>query len=342
MNSRKIAIVLVFLLAVLSYVGCSSDPPNKTENGRKDYVVYGWSNNRRENCVTYHTATGKVDSFAIPITSMSGMTISPDGSKLYLSRLRGISVLDVATREIISEIPHGSELPVLFSPDGSVIAIQWPGLYLLRCSDDSVIHHSTGRSWSATFSRDSKLFYHQYGDTLICVRTDNGSVLWQRSVRFDPYGTMVISRDDGTLYDYSWYGGHLRGYDIAGDSMLPEAPVGYGVSNMVISPNGSRIYLTSGGDMDSPPAPFTFAVYDVLFNKKLDSVRILATAERCVYGQYATGGYLAMSPDGLLFVTESLRRNSIGLVVYDPTRPDTAKIVCTKREMSYLTCQTKP
>ncbi len=327
----------------------STDPPS---DGPKDYVVYGW-NRYGSSLVGYHTRTGAIDSIPLPFRDISGLKASPDGRKLYFNRLVGVSALDVASGEIVFDLPCGEVWDIVHSPDGNMIALLSDSLIILRASDHSVVYRDSSVTVTGLFSSDSRFFYYKrgfYADpparcTVACVEANSGSTLWRRGVRSSLGRFAMSPKDDGRLVGYG--NGTLRVYDIAGDTILFEHSLGLTGYEAVASPDGTRLFLTIPGDIDWPPAPYTFAVYDFPGNRMLDSVRIPAIAtERCIGKAYVPGGYLAMTPDGYLFAAQAPHGVNPqvleGLVVYNPAKPDTAKFICIGRHMLFLTCQTMP
>ncbi len=320
----------------------STDPP---PDGPKDYVVYGW-NPYGGNLVGYHTLTGAVDSIPLPFSDVFGLKASPDGRKLYFKRLAGVSALDVASPEIIFDLPCGDVWDIVHSPDGNMIALLSDSLIILRASDHFVLFRDTVPTTTGTFSNDSKLFYCRYGfygdpptlTPLACIGIDSGSILWKRSVPFALGISTMIAKDNVTLIAYQH--GKLQVYDVERDTLLFDRALGRTGHDMVASPDGTRFYLTVPGDIDWPPAPYTFAVYDFPGNRMLDSVRIPYSAGgRCSASDYIPAGYMAMTPDGHLIAE---RVDGGMLLDYNLARPDTAKWLCTRRSMTFLTCQTKP
>ncbi len=320
----------------------STDPP---PDSPKDYVVYGYNFHSTKNLVGYHVQSGVLDTLPLSIRA-KGMKVSPDGQRLYVARDDRVSVVDVASRGVILDLPYPSVEFILFSPDGRTVALFPGGLTILRTSDYGVLYRHTAGTNAGAFSNDSKLFYCGYGysaeppfrGNLACIEIDSSAILWQRSVRFELGTSMLVSRDNHFLASY--WEGWLRIYDMSGDSLLFDHRLGYSDGDMIASLDGTRLYLTAAGNIDIAPAPFTFAVYDIPGNRMLDSVRVPYPGNGwCPASDYIAAGYVAITPDG--FVIGERARGGM-LLIYNLARPDTAKWLCNRLGLEYLTCQTNP
>ncbi len=315
----------------------STDPP---PDSPKDYVIYGYNFHSTRNLVGYHLQTGVIDSLS-PTMEAYNLKVSPDGRKLYVAREDRVSVVDVASRETILDLPYASVSQILFSPDGRAMALFPGGLTLLRVSDYTVLYHHTAFTGPGAFSNNGKFYSVQNSDTLrtlSCINVGNGTVVWTRNMSLWFGWLSLVTKDDAKLIGYGE--GWLRVYDIAADSMIFNRRLAYSDGDMVASPDGSRLFLTGMGNIDIGPAPFTFAVYDIPGNKMLDSVRVPYPGNGwCPESDYIAAGFMTITPDGYL-----IAQNARGgmLLVYNLVRSDTAKWLCTRLGMSYLTCQTNP
>jgi len=92
------------------------DPPSPPRPG-KDYVVYFGDGARIDGkYYGYHPLTSQVDSFSLPVEEWWGMTVSSDGTILYVvAQNDTIMVVDLDTKTIITKLPYEAKGEVAVS-----------------------------------------------------------------------------------------------------------------------------------------------------------------------------------------------------------------------------------
>lgn len=300
---------------VLTMAACTSAPSSD---------IASHSEVRRLSTGAYLDPAGRItDVGGLPLA----MVPSPDGKYLLLLlngfREQGIQVVDRGSGEIVQTLPQRAAfLGLTFSHDGQ-------SLYASGGDDDIVYHyrwtnnrgdladtiviapktkgHAHGMRYPAqiALSPDDKTLYavENLGDSLAVVDLASGKVTQRLATQSYPYG--VVVGNDGTVFVSSWGGSTVSVFTSSGGALssVGRIPAGRHPSAMLLSHDGSRLFVTSG-------STDKITVIDTHERK---AIATLDDAPPSGPSEGSTPNALALSPDGTrLFVAEA-DDNAIGI-----------------------------
>ena len=222
----------------------------------------------------------------------SGLVVSPDGSKLYVSNpnnnLGNITVINTDTLAVEATIP----LPITSYPGGTVLGPVVYPLGLAITPDGTQLYAAASQIGRVPFA---------YG-MAIDTRTDNYTTF---GLPFFPGNDaeMAVSPDGARLYVVA--NPHTLAvpfYSTAPDhAELGFLPVPFpfmGGFGLAISPDGSRIYVTAEGP--------TLMVFDAAANTLLEEIPIPSAIP--------VSGGVAVTPDGRKVYVINPRQSSVAVV----------------------------
>lgn len=135
------------------------------------------------------------------------------------------------------------------------------------------------------------------------------------------------------------YFGYFQVYDMTLDSILFREGVWPGVGDVDVSADKKTVFLTDPGDIDYPPAPYTFKRLS-LVSMSMDSVIVAST---CSELGYFRAGEVEVTPDGKWLVA---KEPSVGFswfgknyLVQDLTGAIQPRTYCVPAYKMYLACQ---
>lgn len=296
---------LTYLVDYLFFGG----PPPPPRPG-KDYVVYFKDDvSGGGMCYGYHPLTSQVDSFSLPAGAWWGMTVSSDGTILYVVAKNDIIlVVDLDTETIITELPYEAKGGVAVSPDGQLVAILGDDLYILNTSDYSLVFHDTSKVLNGVFSSD--------GRSLYCTADQTGTGSYH-AYKVDLENDFLVTREwfaDGMVVrilpsvdQQKWFlylccsdfCSFFEVYDVECDSIIFSEFITPGGGYMALTPDGKYLFYTNpGGLLFGPPPPSSFTAFDVEAN---DIYQVISTAgiPDCMpMPEYFPVGEIAITPDG--------------------------------------------
>jgi YVTN family beta-propeller protein len=219
----------------------------------------------------------------------SGLVVSPDGSKLYVSNpnnnLGNITVINVDTLAVEATIP----LPITSYPGSSVLGPVVYPLGLAITPDGKQLYAAASQIGRVPFA---------YG-MAIDTRTDNYTTFGLPGNDAE----MAVSSDGARLYVVA--NPHTLAvpfYSTAPDhtqlGFLPVPFPSMGGFGLAISPDGSRIYMTAEGP--------TLMVFDAGANTLLKEIPIPSAIP--------VPGGVAVTPDGREIYVVNPRQNSVAVV----------------------------
>ena len=255
------------------------------------------------------------------------MVPSPDGRQFVLLlngfREQGIQVVGRGTGEITQTLEQRATfLGLVFSHDGK-------SLYVSGGDDDVIYHywwsngkaelagtivvapmekgHRHGMRYPAgiAISPDDKTLYaaENLGDSLAVIDLASAKITQRLATEKYPYGVVVGS--DGTVFVSSWGGSTVSVFSTSGGSLTSAGriPAGRHPSAMLLSHDGSRLFVTSG-------STDKITVIDTRSKKVIAE---LNDAPPAGPSEGSTPNALALSSDGTrLFVAEA-DNNAIGV-----------------------------
>ena len=182
----------------------------------------------RPSLLVIDTQTNAVTAnLALPAaSSASGMTMLPDGSRLYVAnRFSGccdgsVSILDTATQQITTEIPLAVRGPLTADPTGaSVYAASAGGISIIDTATDAV---------TATLPFSPEPF-----PTIVAS-----------AIAFDPPGAHAYVATYSTGAGFGGSDGWVRVIDTARQAFVVNIELDQIPTAMVLNPSGSRIYVS--------------------------------------------------------------------------------------------------
>jgi YVTN family beta-propeller protein len=155
------------------------------------------------------TKTRTVDGFIPTGEIPTGIAFSPDGATAYVANQYGqVSVLDVATQQVVGTIPVDNPLAVRVSPDGA------------------------------------QLFVATGGTTVYIVDIPTRQVVNSVEVGFAPNG-FAVHPDGRMLYVSSFVGGTVSEIDMFTGTVLRTFEVGGTPQEMALNRKGTRLYVAN-------------------------------------------------------------------------------------------------
>lgn len=197
------------------------------------------------------------------------MVVSPEGDQVILLlsgwREQGLQVIKPQTREIIQTIPQKSAfLGLALAPDGKtlyasggnqdvVYRYQWTDgkaslLDSLALAEKDPKSKGTRYPAGLALSKDSSRLYvaENLADSLAVVDVSSYDIVQRLPAGRYPYDVVVTPK--GTVYVSAWAGDHLSVFrQGTNDELIPagEIGVGYHPSDLLLSQNGERLFVTS-------------------------------------------------------------------------------------------------
>ncbi|MBK8969016.1 MAG: beta-propeller fold lactonase family protein [Lewinellaceae bacterium] len=193
----------------------------------------------------------------IPVgTDPQGVSVSPDGSRVYITNRvsNTVSVIDAATNTVIAAIPVGPmPIPITVNPAGNTVYVGTDnGLVVIDAGTNTV---SATLPLSITprgivVHPDGSRIYVSQADILgtgVSV-IDAGSNTLITTIPF-PVGKgaegIAISPDGSWLYVANQSSDEVTVIETATNTIVATIPVGDSPHSVVVSPDGSRVYTTN-------------------------------------------------------------------------------------------------
>jgi YVTN family beta-propeller protein len=263
-----------------------------------------------------------------PVGSMPlAMTLSPSGREIVVLlngwREQGVQVVDRATGRILQMVPQAAAfLGLAFSPDGRTLYTSGGNqdvVYRYAWSEgratltDSIIIEpkavgKNGKRYPAglTLSPDGTRLYvaENLTDSLAVVDLASARVIQRFGVERYPYG--VVADAQGGVYVSSWGGSTVAAFTAttAGLTRAGRMPAGRHPSAMLLSRDGSRLFVTSG-------STDRITVLDPRRRRVITSIVVTPPGGP---GEGSTPNALSLSADGQrLFVAEA-DNNAVAIV----------------------------
>lgn len=293
------------------------------------------SNAAGQSVTILDTATDTVV-FTVPInTSVSGVGVSPDGNRVYVTRSSGssnVAVIDTDPsssnfRQVITivSLTGNNAQGITVSPDGT-------RAYVANSSSSfaSVIDTATNtevdmdpitpgiqgievgsRQFRVVISPDGKRLYLSkiFANRLSVVDLDPLSPNFQTEIASIPVGTrpigMVVTPDNARVYVANFLSDTVSVIDTVSNTVIATVPVGDGPQgNLSVTPDGTKVYVGNSSTN-------TVSVIDTATNQEVD---------RIIVGSNPRG--VAAHPDGTRVYVAN-----IGIL--SSSEPDTISIIDT-------------
>jgi YVTN family beta-propeller protein len=239
-------------------VGSGPDGVAVTPDGTKVYVT----NSYYDNVSVIDTATNKVTA-TIPVGRYpEGVAVTPDGTKVYVTNSYddNVSVIDTATNKVIATIPVGRYPEgVAVTPDGTKVYVANSGNNDYTGNTVSVIDTATNKVVAKIYAgkypygiavnpAGTKVYVTNHNCLKVSViDTATNKVIATVPVGEYPYGIAV--NPAGTKVYVANIGSEtVSVIDAATNKVIATVPlgVGWGLNEVAVTPDGTKVYVTSG------------------------------------------------------------------------------------------------
>lgn len=195
--------------------------------------------------------------------------VSPDGARSYVSAIFGLAVVDNATNQVITTVSVGSRPAwIALSPDGSRVYVSQPnissapgvaqGVYVIDASTNAVIAiiPVPGPQRIAVAPDNSRIYVGSNGRGIAVIAPATNAIAGSISISGANLTGIAFTPDSAHAYVGEFLG-TLYLIDARADSVLQTIPltgsVGGGIADVVVSPDGHKIYV--GNERTSPSDP---------------------------------------------------------------------------------------
>jgi DNA-binding beta-propeller fold protein YncE len=273
--------------------------------GERDYSVY-FGDLQSDVKYEYHPRTNSIDSFLIPGSINSFLSISPDGKNLFAWGNQQIIKYDLATSSVIQFWPRAGSIVV--APDGNMAAVFDGDFYLIAMRGGTVLYHDTSRFFLGAFSRDSKAFYAtRYYQVSQVIRIDLRHGIHSDSLEVDQTLSYAIEADangDGFfLLSQEMETDVLAHYDWGGHSSDWRQPMLPGEGDIQLSPDGKILYISNPGPLinsgqPSADPPWTITGLDTEQFDTLFEISTITNFDGDTVNRTFAVGPIAITADG--------------------------------------------
>jgi gliding motility-associated-like protein len=218
----------------------------------------------------------------------TGVSVSPDGSRVYIPNQRSntVSVISTATNKVISTITIAGFGPtnVSVSPDGTrlyVVNLNSNNVAVINTATNALIAAIGVGGYPAgiAVSPDgSRVYVANSSNSISVIDAASNTVKTTIPVGKSPYG-IAVSPDGSKVYVALSGANSVIVINTATDQVVSTIPVGANPAGVSVSPNGSRVYVANAND----------ATVSVI-NTSTDNVVAVIPV-----GSYPTG--ISVSPD---------------------------------------------
>ncbi len=289
---------------VVLFVGSCSDKPSQPpepEPEPQNYAFVAFSD--RMKMYTYHPESRELDSTDVPYRSPYGVTVSPDGKRLYIVHVWNfatvVGVLDAETLELLAQLPYFTREPVAVSPDNKMIAIVGQDLHILSTSDYSEIYSDTNSAAGGVFSADSRSFYCASGGKACKIDLSGPEIsktIWDFAGGLVAH--VVPTPDGSILFAYN-HGPNaaLSVYDLERDSVLFVDRLLPGGGMVRLSPDGRYAFYNDPGGIIGGTIGFQMKAFDIESCEVVLEITTNTTFDDSLPLYYLATEWMEVSPD---------------------------------------------
>jgi YVTN family beta-propeller protein len=276
-----------------------------TIGGGFAYITNAGSNGGINDVSVINTATNTVMA-TIPVGSYpTGVSVSPDGTKVYVVNdwSNDVSVINTATNTVMASVAVGSSpFGVSVSPDGTKV-------YVTNSLSNSVsvINTATNTEMATvavgssplgvSVSPDGTKVYvtNSNSNSVSVINAATNTVMGTVAVNSYPIGVSV-SPDGTKVYVTNQNSNTVSVLNTATNTIMATVPVGSTPKGISVSPDGTKVYVANGGS---------------------NSVSVINTATNTVMATVVVGSYpigISVSPDGIKVYVANLASNSVSVI----------------------------
>jgi YVTN family beta-propeller protein len=245
------------------YVGEYPHGIAMSQDGKKVYVV----NSGDGTVSVINTTTNDVVTNINVEDSLTEVTLSPDGKKLYVARPSKICVIDTETNKVNATLTTDTTSVLsIYSPDGKRYIgrmfkeVPSESVYLATYWDEIILTIYLGyEAKGAMFGPDGKMLYVTNGNTntVSVIDTKNDTLIATDNVGFGSRG-VAVSLDGKILYETNGDFNTVSILNATTKNVRATVNVGKKPYGVAVSPDGNKVYVTNSGSntisiIDMPP-----------------------------------------------------------------------------------------
>ncbi len=207
----------------------------------------------------------------IPLTPIGRLTLHPNGSRLYVAAQGGIAVVDTSSDALVTSL-QTSGWRVAVSPDGSRFYVHsqfFERIEVLSTTNNTVIasipvRTAAGPRNAIAITPNGAKLYVTSPFQLAVIDARANTLQTLVTLPHNPVN-LAVSTDGSTVFVAAE--GSVQLVDVASNNIKGSVPLGGG--EMVLHPNGSRLYVATGGGVaviDTRPAVTSVSAASFLRN----------------------------------------------------------------------------
>jgi WD40 repeat protein len=341
-------VLLVGALAAV-WLNCSERPTSPVPAELVDYSCY-CADLYDPVAYRYRVLSGALDTIDLPFLAERGMTVSPDGSTLYVAGHDAVAAVDVATEEFTTVWNGFAGHGVTVSPNGKYLAVQGQDLRILDIESLSIVHSDTDETFLGVFSADSRRFYAPGGAVaqIYKVSLDGSGMVSRSSFPNRLYTRLRLSEDETKwfLWDAEECAGHFEVLDLLADSIVFSRRYAPGNARLALSRDGRWAFFTNPGLIldicDLSPNPlYTIEVYNVADNATATPISTKVTTDAGLPDS-ALIVDVVVTPDNRWLVGMSWRGEFVTIDLDQMKVVRFLRIATPRRPTEFLSCQGQP
>jgi YVTN family beta-propeller protein len=215
--------------------------------------------------------------------------VSPDGTRSYVSAIFGLAVVDNATNQVITTVSVGPRPGwIALSPDGSRIYVSQPnvssfpgvaqGVYVVDASTNAVIAiiPVPGPQRIAVAPDNSRIYVGSNGRGIAVIDPATNAITGSISIPSANLTGISFMPDSAHAYAGDFFG-TLYLVDARTDSVIQTlrltGSVGGGIGDVLVSPDGRKLYVGNERTSPSDPAHNIF-VLDTASNTVINQIPV--------------------------------------------------------------------
>ena len=289
--------VLPATVSGVTNASVGSSPMGVVVSATKIYVA----NSASRTVSVIDRTSGAITTINNVVSTPTGIALSPDGTRAYVSGNNAVSVINTATNAVVATITTngGQSYAVAVSPNGQRVYVTNTGtnrVSVINTATNAVIANVNVGNVPAGLSVSpdgARVYVANYGsNTVTVINTATNAVVGSPiSVGTNPF--MVAFSKDGTrAYVSNWGSNNVSVINTTTStpSVISSIAVGANPFGLTVSPDGSLLYVANGND--------TVSVINTRTNAVLNTLTVDSAPENNWH-------YVAVSPDGRqIYITD--------------------------------------
>ena len=230
-----------------------------------------------------NTATNKVVNTISVDYYASGVAVSPDGNRAYVTNylMNSVLVINTATNAVVSTISLGPSSSICCvppsGPHGIVVSPDGSRLYVANGATNAPVVQVINTSTNAVIATIPQIF----GLSALCVSPDGSRVYGANVIGF----TVINTTNNTVITTIPLHG---------------SVGVGVSVSGLSVTPDGSRLYVTNENSSNGTDAVF---VINTTTNTVVSTITLISSGEG-----------ISVSPDGSRVYVANANSNNLSVI----------------------------